>query len=89
MWSRNPKKVVRAERGGCIKEKKKGKKQKDGKKKKQPKKKKTSKSKAKGSGDPEKDEIRVKQYMEKMNRPFSVINIFDNLHGEIKKGPLE
>lgn len=27
--------------------------------------------------------------MEKMNRPYSIINVFDNLHGEIKKAVLE
>lgn len=32
---------------------------------------------------------RVRCYMEKMNRPYSIINVFDNLHGEIKKAVLE
>ena len=27
--------------------------------------------------------------MEKQNRPYSLINVFDNLHGSIKKVPLE
>ena len=59
------------------------------KEKKEPKKKKPSKSKAKGSENPEVDLKRVREYMYKMNRPYSLINVFDNLHGEIKKAPLE
>eukprot|EP01016_Furgasonia_blochmanni_P023213 TRINITY_DN25129_c0_g1_i1.p1 TRINITY_DN25129_c0_g1~~TRINITY_DN25129_c0_g1_i1.p1 ORF type:complete len:189 (+),score=54.80 TRINITY_DN25129_c0_g1_i1:63-629(+) len=31
----------------------------------------------------------VFEYMTKANRPYSLINIHDNLHGQIKKGPLQ
>lgn len=31
------------------------------------------------------DEIKILDYMTKTNRPYSAINVFDNLHGSIKK----
>jgi hypothetical protein len=31
----------------------------------------------------------VKDYMEKQNRPYNLLNVFDNLHGKIKKTLLE
>jgi hypothetical protein len=33
----------------------------------------------------DKDEVKILDYMCKTNRPYSAINVFDNLHGSIKK----
>jgi hypothetical protein len=30
----------------------------------------------------------VVEYLKKQNRPYSLLNVFDNLHGAVKKGPL-
>ena len=54
-------------------------------KKKQPRKKKESKSK--GKDDPSNREIY--EYLERQNRPYNLLNIYDNLHGTIKKPALE
>lgn len=35
------------------------------------------------------NESLILEYMLKQNRPYSVLNIFDNLHGKIKKSDIE
>lgn len=54
---------------------------------KQPKKKKDSKPKEEHSESETK--AFVLDYMEKQNRPYNLLNVFDNLHGKIKKPALE
>lgn len=47
----------------------------------------TEPKKNQGSGDP--IEEKVKEYLRAQNRPYSIINIFDNLHGKVKKSDLQ
>ena len=42
----------------------------------------------KGGGNSE-DKARVLTYLKEQNRPYSALNVFDNLHGEIKKAELQ
>lgn len=35
------------------------------------------------------EKAKVLEYMRAQNRPYSIINIHDNLHGEIKKPDLQ
>lgn len=51
-------------------------------------KKKTKKAK-KGDDNDSPDKAKILAYMREQNRPYSILNIFDNLHGEIKKAELQ
>lgn len=35
------------------------------------------------------DKCKVLEYLKEQNRPYSALNVFDNLHGEIKKGEMQ
>ena len=47
----------------------------------------TEPKKNQSNGDP--IEEKVKEYLRTQNRPYSIINVFDNLHGKVKKSDLQ